>query len=202
MDSPPKTWRNYIWLWLFSGLLGLVIGLGSYTLVAAKATSYLSERPAVCANCHIMGPYFQSWLKSSHNVWANCNDCHVPMDTAFRFWSYKAVDGLYHSYMFSFGPEAQVIRPRETSNQVMLENCLRCHSPLVTEFTKMGPDYYSVLNGDKKVCWDCHREMSHTQNASVSSIVYGNLPMPAADRLAWLESAIIRPKPLEKPGSE
>ncbi|MDR1394936.1 MAG: cytochrome c nitrite reductase small subunit, partial [Deltaproteobacteria bacterium] len=164
----------------------LAAGLAVYTFYASLAASYLSERPAVCANCHIMGPYFQSWLKSSHNVWANCNDCHVPNDTKFRYWAFKAFDGLYHSAVFTLRLDTEVIRQREISNQVVYLNCLRCHSPLVTEYLKMGPDYRAVTDGRKKVCWDCHQDLPHTRNVSVNSIVYGNLPLPPAALPAWL----------------
>jgi cytochrome c nitrite reductase small subunit len=61
---------------------------------------------------------------------------------------------------------------------------------LVTEFVKMSPDYESVLNGDKKACWDCHRDVPHTSISSVSSIDYGNLPMPGSPAPAWLESML------------
>ena len=37
-------------------LLGVVVGLGTYTFVYAKGYSYLSNDPAACANCHVMQP--------------------------------------------------------------------------------------------------------------------------------------------------
>ena len=38
----------------FSLLLGVFLGSGAYTFVSAHGTSYLSNDPTVCVNCHIM----------------------------------------------------------------------------------------------------------------------------------------------------
>ena len=35
-------------------VIGIAIGLGSYTFVYARGYSYLTNDPAACANCHIM----------------------------------------------------------------------------------------------------------------------------------------------------
>jgi cytochrome c nitrite reductase small subunit len=137
-----------------------------------------------------MGSYYQSWAKSSHFVWTNCNDCHVPQDKFLRKWAFKATDGLYHAYAFTMGLDKEIIRAREGTYQVLQENCLRCHSPLVTEFTKMSPDYASVTTGEKKACWDCHRDTPHTTVSSTTSINYGGLPIPASPAPDWLEAMI------------
>jgi cytochrome c nitrite reductase small subunit len=114
----------------------------------------------------------------------------VPQDKALRKWAFKATDGLYHAAMFTLGDEPQVIRAREGTYQVLLENCLRCHSPLVTEFAKMSPDYDSVKNGEQKACWDCHRYTPHMAVSSTNSISYGGLPLPASPAPAWLETML------------
>ncbi|MDR1657051.1 MAG: cytochrome c nitrite reductase small subunit [Deltaproteobacteria bacterium] len=182
--------RNFIWVWLIFGLVGLFLGLGGYTVYASKAWTYVSDESAVCTNCHIMGPYYQSWHTSSHAVWTNCNDCHVPQDTLVRKWAFKATDGLYHAAVFTVGAEPQVIRAREGTKEVLLENCLRCHTPLVTEFTKMSADYETVKSQDAKACWDCHRDTAHTKISSISSAEYGSLPLPSSPAPAWLESML------------
>ncbi|MDR1085042.1 MAG: cytochrome c nitrite reductase small subunit [Deltaproteobacteria bacterium] len=188
MGSRDNLWKNFKWIWLICGLFGLAAGLGAYTLYASRSWVYLSDNSEACVNCHVMGSYYQSWAKSSHTVWANCNDCHVPQDKFLRKWAFKATDGLYHAAVFTAGTEPQVIRAREGTHEVVLENCIRCHSPLVTEFTKMVPDYESVKNGDRKACWDCHRDIPHTYVSSVSSIVYGSVPLPASPVPDWLKA--------------
>ncbi|MDR1309991.1 MAG: cytochrome c nitrite reductase small subunit [Deltaproteobacteria bacterium] len=186
MGSSKNLWQNFKWIWLAFGLAGLVSGLGAYTLYASRPWVYLSDEAEVCATCHVMGPYYQSWSNSSHAVWANCNDCHVPQDKLLRKWAFKATDGLYHAAVFTLRAEPQVIRPREGTFAVLQENCLRCHEPLVREFAKMSPDYGSVRNGDKKACWDCHRETPHTRISSLGSADYGGVPLPGAPVPGWL----------------
>lgn len=182
--------RGFLWIWLGFGLVGLFIGLGGYTVYASRAVSYVSDEPAVCVNCHVMAPYYQSWHASSHAVRAVCNDCHVPQDKLIRKWAFKGADGLYHAAVFALRAEPQVIREREGTKEVLQENCLRCHTPLVTEFTRMSLDYEAVRRGDDKACWDCHRDTAHTDISSLSSAVYGSLPLPGSPAPAWLERAL------------
>lgn len=70
---PTRTWKLAA---IIAG--GVLCGLGSYTLYASRAWTYLSDDPATCVNCHIMGPYYATWNHSSHSRNATCNDCHVP----------------------------------------------------------------------------------------------------------------------------
>lgn len=74
---PTKTWKLAA---IIAG--GVLCGLGSYTLYASRAWTYLSDDPATCVNCHIMGPYYATWNHSSHSRNATCNDCHVPHENA------------------------------------------------------------------------------------------------------------------------
>lgn len=48
---PTRTWKLAA---IIAG--GVLCGLGSYTLYASRAWTYLSDDPATCVNCHIMGP--------------------------------------------------------------------------------------------------------------------------------------------------
>ncbi len=72
---------------------GLLAGIGIYTIYMSRAHSYLSDNPSACVNCHIMSPYYDSWNHSSHVLWANCNDCHVPQNNAVEKYAFKAMDG-------------------------------------------------------------------------------------------------------------
>jgi cytochrome c nitrite reductase small subunit len=195
MSTFGQTWKNFKWIWLLSGIAGLVAGLLFYAIYASRAWSYVSDQPAVCLNCHIMGPYYQSWEKSSHALRANCVDCHVPQDKVWRKYAFKAMDGLYHAAVFTAGSEPQVIRARVSSQKVILENCVRCHTPLVTEFVKMGADYEAMLRGDKKTCFDCHRNGPHDTKVSLSTDSVVGLPLPDSPAPAWLEALINKPQP-------
>ena len=59
---PTRTWKLAA---IIAG--GVLCGLGSYTLYASRAWTYLSDDPATCVNCHIMGPYYATWNHSSHS---------------------------------------------------------------------------------------------------------------------------------------
>jgi cytochrome c nitrite reductase small subunit len=48
-------------------LLGVLVGLGTYTFVYAKGYSYLTNNPAACTKCHVMQAQYEAWLKSSHH---------------------------------------------------------------------------------------------------------------------------------------
>jgi len=169
---------------------GIAVGLGGYTTYMSRAWSYLSDDPSACVNCHIMAPYYQSWNHSSHALWATCNDCHVP-EGFVAGYSFKAVDGLYHAAMFTFKAEPQVIRPREASDKVILQNCIRCHTQLNTEFVNTGMvQYTEVKNGREKACWDCHRDVPHTRISNLASAPNAIVPLPSSPVPDWLKKAM------------
>lgn len=167
---------------------GVIAGLGAYIVYVSRVHSYASDDPSACINCHIMTPYYQSWMHSSHGIQATCNDCHVPQDNAFNKYYFKAVDGLYHSAVFTLGTEPQVIRPREASSNVIMDNCIRCHTQLNTEFVNTGMiDYTQAQAGEGKACWDCHRNIPHTVVSNISSSPNVIAPMPESPVPAWLK---------------
>lgn len=168
---------------------GVVVGLGAYTIYIARLHSYISDKPEACINCHIMTPYYGSWAHGSHREWAHCNDCHVPQDNVFRKYAFKAMDGLYHSAVFTFRAEPQVIRPRNSSNGVIMENCIRCHIQLNTEFVKTGMiSYTQVREGEGKACWDCHRDVPHMNISNISSTPNAIAPLPQSPVPEWLKN--------------
>lgn len=167
---------------------GLIAGLGGYTIYMSRAYSYLSDDPAACINCHIMTSYYQSWNHSSHAQWATCNDCHVPQDNVFNKYAFKAKDGLYHAAVFTVKGEPDVIRPREESYEVIMNNCIRCHLELNTEFVKTGMiDYCDVKEGKGKACWDCHTQVPHTKISNLSSSPNAIVPLPKSPIPEWLK---------------
>lgn len=167
---------------------GIIVGLGAYTVYMSRAHSYLSDEPAACINCHIMTPFYQSWMHSSHHLWATCNDCHVPQDNVFKKYAFKAMDGLYHSAVFTLRSEPQAIRPRNPSNNVIMDNCIRCHMELNTEFVKTGMiSYTEATHGEGKACWDCHREVPHTIVSNLSSSPNAIVPLPESPVPDWLK---------------
>lgn len=169
---------------------GLLCGLIAYTAYMARVTSYLSDDPSACVNCHIMAPYYQSWRHSSHAQWTNCVDCHLPQDSFIDKYMFKAVDGIYHSAVFAVWGETDVIRAREASSEVIMANCIRCHSQLNGEFVSTGMiTFTDVKEGKGKACWDCHRQVPHTTVSNISSSPNAIAPMPKSPVPDWLKQS-------------
>ena len=59
-------------------ILGALIGVGVFTFGYARGSSYITNSPQACANCHIMRRQYDSWQKASHHGAATCVDCHLP----------------------------------------------------------------------------------------------------------------------------
>lgn len=175
---------------------GLAVGLGAYTVYMSRAHSYLSDEPATCVNCHIMAPYYQSWNHSSHAQWATCNDCHVPQDNVVEKYAFKAMDGLYHAAVFTIKGEPDVIRPRDASHTVIMDNCIRCHTQLNTEFVNTGMiSYADVQEGKGKACWDCHTAVPHTKVSNLSSSPHAIVPLPESPVPEWLKEMMKEKNP-------
>ncbi len=170
---------------------GLLAGLGAYAIYMSRAHSYLSDDPSACINCHIMSPYYQSWNHSSHAAWTTCNDCHVPHDNVVSKYAFKAMDGLYHSAIFTIKGEPQVIRPREASYNVIMDNCIRCHTQLNSEFVKTGMlTYTKAREGKGKACWDCHTQVPHTKVSNLAASPNAIVPLPASPVPVWLKKVM------------
>ena len=54
-----------IQLIMLAAVIGIAAGVGAHTFVYAdEGASYLTNDPAACADCHIMGGHYSGWLKS------------------------------------------------------------------------------------------------------------------------------------------
>jgi len=179
---PPPGWRFPVAI-----ASGMMVGLSIFLFIISNASSYLSDKPETCINCHVMNEQYSSWQHSSHREWASCNDCHVPHDYLVRKYLFKAKDGMRHATIFTARAEPQVIRIKEAGQKVVLENCIRCHEKLVdaVELTEFSLKDYQ--HGAGKVCWECHREVPHgrvSSLASTSSKMNPKLSSPVPD---WLK---------------
>ena len=154
----PKGWRIVCF-----AALGVLAGLALTVGKVSRATSYLSDSPETCINCHVMQPSYASWQRSSHAGVATCNDCHVPHQTLFQAYAFKARDGLYHSAVFTARLEPQVIRLSSGAIPVVEQNCRRCHERTISEVSLC-----EYQEGDLR-CWDCHRDVPHGHVRSLSA---------------------------------
>ena len=153
--------------------------------------TYLSDDPATCVNCHIMGPYYATWNHSSHSRNATCNDCHVPHENAVKKWFFKGMDGMRHASVFMMRGEPQVIQAIDESAEVIMNNCIRCHTQLNTEFVNTGRiDHEMAMAGEGKACWDCHREVPHGGMNSLSSTPNALVPYPKSVSPDWLKDIL------------
>ncbi len=141
-----------------STALGIAAGLGGYTFVYAKGASYLTNDPAACANCHIMGDHFAAWLKSPHRHVAVCNDCHTPHNPVAKY-AVKASNGFWHSFAFTSGRFPEPLRIKERNHAVTEDACRRCHGAIVD----------AIESGHAKArglsCVRCHANVGHLRES-------------------------------------
>lgn len=162
---PPKKWRPAA-----TFVVAIILGLGIFLLDFSNASSYLSDDPQACVNCHLMTPQYLTWTHSSHREVANCNDCHVPHNNVANKYFFKAKDGLYHATIFTLRAEPQVIRARQPSIEVIQNNCIRCHQTQVTDAKMEAFVADHVVNRTDRTCWECHRDVPHGRVRSLSAI--------------------------------
>lgn len=151
------SYRQKVWLLVLGGV---IVGLGLLFLYLLRMHTYLvGDDPAACVNCHVMSPYY-----------ATCNDCHVPNGNIVSHYAFKGMDGMKHVAYFVTHSERQAIMGKDASAEVIMDNCIRCHKQLNTEFVKTGRiDYMEAKRGEGMACWDCHRNVPHGGMNTLSS---------------------------------
>jgi cytochrome c nitrite reductase small subunit len=147
--------NTQFWVLSLLGMSGLIFGLGTFTFSYARGTSYLSNDPDACANCHIMRDRYDGWLRSSHREVAVCNDCHTPHDF-FGKWFTKGLNGFNHSRAFTMGDFHEPIQITGRNAAIAQENCLRCHEALVSQIAH-SPE------GEEMQCVSCHGSVGHDE---------------------------------------
>jgi len=140
-------------LFIVTGLMCVIVGLGLFTFVHARGDSYLSDDPNACNNCHVMRDQFQAWQHSSHARFAGCNDCHVPHDSFVGKWLVKGINGFNHSFAFTFTTYPEVIHINDMNADVVQNNCLGCHETAISE---IAPTHADAPN-----CLTCHAGIGH-----------------------------------------
>ncbi len=181
---PPQKWKFPVLI-----ITGSIIGLIAFILYTSNAVSYLSDNPETCINCHIMVPQYSTWQHSSHRENATCNDCHVPHNNVFNKYYFKAKDGLRHASMFTLRMEPQVIFIHEAGKKVVHNNCIRCHSELLTDSKLNTQTKLEHHNKTDRECWECHREVPHGRVNSLSSVPYARIPTETSKTPEWLNKS-------------
>jgi cytochrome c nitrite reductase small subunit len=142
-------------------LIAILIGAAVSTFDYAEGTSYLSDDPRACINCHIMRDQYNDWARGPHHARATCNDCHVPHTSALAKYLVKAEHGYRHSKGFTFQDFHEPIRLQADGVRIVEANCVRCHEELAG-----GIVHASALarNGGQSGalgCLHCHAGMGH-----------------------------------------
>ena len=185
MLIPPDNWKLPVGI-----MLGAFVGIFIYLFNVSNASSYISDAPKTCINCHIMEPQYATWFHSSHRENATCNDCHVPQDNFIRKYYFKGKDGLRHATVFTLRNEPQVIQIKHEGIYVVQENCIRCHSNLNNEIKTINVTGENYKHGAGKLCWECHREVPHGRVNSLSSTPNAIIPEVKEPLPVWLKKLI------------
>jgi cytochrome c nitrite reductase small subunit len=148
--------RSSLAAFVLAAAMGLAMGIGGYTFLYAKGSSYLTDNPAACANCHIMREHYDGWVTSSHRAVAVCNDCHTPEGFMPKYIT-KVSNGFWHSFAFTTGrfPEPLRIKPR--NREITEQACRTCHRDIVEAIE--GPHHEAA----RLSCVRCHRSVGHLE---------------------------------------
>lgn len=139
-----------------AALLGVILGVGIYTMFYSGVTNYLGDDPATCASCHAMNEQYISWQKGSHHDVATCNACHTPHDNVVYKYINKADNGFWHSLKFTFQTYPENIQIRDHNRAITEAACLYCHQDYVDQATSS-----SVHKGETMSCIHCHDGVGH-----------------------------------------
>jgi len=140
---------------ILSVVVGILIGLGSFTFYYGEGLSYMSKDPKACVNCHIMQPQYDSWQKASHHTAATCVQCHLPHDFPNKYIS-KAENGYNHSKAFTLQNFHEPIAITEKNSRILQQNCVQCHNAMIENIT-----HGSIADADSMSCVKCHRTVGH-----------------------------------------
>ncbi|AXA34896.1 MAG: cytochrome c nitrite reductase small subunit [Candidatus Hydrogenedentota bacterium] len=145
---------------LTAATVGVCAGIGIYVFWYARGSSYLTNDPQACANCHVMRDHFDAWVKSSHHLVAVCNDCHTPHNPVGK-WTVKAINGWNHSVAFTTQRFHEPIQITAMNLAVTENACRRCHAEIVEQIDS----HPGVVKGqsDKLSCIKCHKSVGHME---------------------------------------
>jgi len=159
-DPQEQTHKRPRWLSVLAIVIALLFGiaggLGAFTFGYGDGTAYMSNDPNACINCHVMQDHFDSWVNSSHEKVAVCNDCHLPPDPIGK-WVTKADNGFFHSLAFTTGDFHEPIQIKPRNRRVTQRACLHCHSDFVDHMRPAQP------GGDMLNCIHCHQSVGHAR---------------------------------------
>ena len=139
-----------------AALIGIIVGVGIFTMYYAGFTSYFGNDPATCNQCHAMNEQYNAWQKGSHADVAGCNDCHAPHDNLVLKYANKAENGFMHSLKFTLQNYPENIQIREHNRRETEAACVYCHGNFVDQVKND-----SNHRGETLSCIRCHDGVGH-----------------------------------------
>ncbi len=138
---------------LFIAIAAAVVALGFFVFVT-DAPAYGGSAPETCANCHVMDSQYENWYHAAHEKVTECVDCHLPHDNIAVYYLEKGRQGAKDVLAFTTGNIPIAIRASLRSQNIIQQNCIRCHNDTVENIV-MGAQSFD------RQCWDCHRSVAH-----------------------------------------
>lgn len=133
-------------------VLSLVGLLGIFSTKLPPLSKKL-DGPEFCGSCHVMAPWVDTYLKSSHKGEATCGGCHIPHNFISGAF-YKAFTGTRDGLYMIIGKIPESFQISWHGAKVVNDNCYSCHAEVMK---RVG---YPLAERDKN-CFDCHRNMPH-----------------------------------------
>lgn len=143
--KPKKTSRKTL-------VIGLLAVLCLTAVIGVQGVHALTKDPSYCVSCHVMEPVYGTWSHSSHREIVGCNDCHTDQTNYATKTYTKITSGVQHLYHNTFSDVPDSIRMNEKNNEMVQNNCLKCHQDVVRNIS-MDPS---------RQCFDCHRYTPHS----------------------------------------
>jgi len=167
--------------------VGVALGSGTFTFHYGHGSSYLTNDPEACANCHVMSDYLAQWGRSSHRAVAVCNDCHAPHDIVGKLAT-KAINGWNHSVAFTTGNYPVNLRMTPYNRGVTEEARRYCHAQLAAPVDGVLPGSASHDN-EPRACLTCHAGVGHPDGTPIrqrpaSEVPNSTAQLPRASELA------------------
>lgn len=157
-------WRDFTnaftgWMGIvLAALIGIILGVGIFTVLYSGVYSYLGNDPSTCADCHAMNEQYEGWQKGSHTNVATCQDCHTPHDNLIYKYVNKADNGFMHALKFTLQNYPENIQIRDHNRQIVEDACVYCHGNLVDQIEN-GSNH----TGETLSCIRCHDGVGHTR---------------------------------------
>jgi nitrate/TMAO reductase-like tetraheme cytochrome c subunit len=146
------------------------------TLVVITAvmifTLELTSQPKFCNTCHIMKPYYASWLESSHKH-VTCTDCHFP--PGFK----SKIKGKFTALSMLVDYFTGVYKKSKPWAEISDESCMRsgCHETRLLQgqarfkeniLFDHAPHLEELRRGKKLRCTSCHSQIVQGSHISVT----------------------------------